>query len=184
MIGRSLLRISGMRRGWIMPTSGITRRVGRFLTSDPSGDNWTSSDPLSWNASAYSNGDPVNDNDPEGLDCRSIELYGWEGISDGKTVGELLSIRVTTTVLTKTIFTEARVGWDDNAAREGCDCIRNHESMAVCQWLLEAILSTVRSPIGGILTHRHLRSFLAASFRSGLLLMCFRQMRRRGLQQP
>ena len=40
---------------------------GRFLSPDPSMDNVDYSDPKSWNAYAYVNGDPINFGDPSGL---------------------------------------------------------------------------------------------------------------------
>jgi RHS repeat-associated protein len=41
---------------------------GRFRTPDPSMDNVDYKNPVSWNAYAYTNGDPINSNDPNGLD--------------------------------------------------------------------------------------------------------------------
>lgn len=41
--------------------------TGRFLAPDPSGLG-DPSDPQSWNMSTYVQGDPINFNDPEGLD--------------------------------------------------------------------------------------------------------------------
>jgi RHS repeat-associated protein len=41
--------------------------VGRFMTSDPSGDNWDPANPGSWNTYAYVLGDPINWTDPSGL---------------------------------------------------------------------------------------------------------------------
>ena len=43
---------------------------GRFLTDDPSGDNWDAANPGSWNTYAYVAGDPINSNDPTGLTAR------------------------------------------------------------------------------------------------------------------
>jgi RHS repeat-associated protein len=41
---------------------------GRFMTADPYGGSADAADPGSWNRYAYVNGDPVNSNDPSGLD--------------------------------------------------------------------------------------------------------------------
>ena len=35
---------------------------------------------------AYVNGDPINFNDPDGLDCNDVTLSGWDGIPNGMTV--------------------------------------------------------------------------------------------------
>lgn len=47
----------------------------RFLTPDPSGPG-DPSDPASWNMYAYVEGDPVNFNDPQGLDINLPITYG------------------------------------------------------------------------------------------------------------
>jgi RHS repeat-associated protein len=46
--------------------------LGRFLSDDPSGDNWNPADPGSWNTYAYVGGDPVNLNDPDGLSAVTL----------------------------------------------------------------------------------------------------------------
>jgi RHS repeat-associated protein len=91
---------------------------GRFWTPDPSLDNVDYSNPLSWNAYAYVMGDPINFNDPDGLSCNDVALEGWAGIPAGTTVGQFLSQSSDLSVFAKTVFTEARVGWDDTAAYE------------------------------------------------------------------
>ena len=51
--------------------------TGRFLTADPSGLNQDLSDPASWNAYAYTEGDPINFNDPDGdVACGDLEILG------------------------------------------------------------------------------------------------------------
>jgi RHS repeat-associated protein len=41
---------------------------GNFSSPDPSMDNVDYQNPVSWNAYSYTNGDPINSNDPNGLD--------------------------------------------------------------------------------------------------------------------
>jgi RHS repeat-associated protein len=51
--------------------------MGRFLSDDPSGDNWDLTNPGSWNTYAYVNGDPINSTDLSGLaSCGSIGVVG------------------------------------------------------------------------------------------------------------
>jgi RHS repeat-associated protein len=45
---------------------------GNFTSPDPSMDNVDYQNPLSWNAYAYVNGDPINANDPSGLDTVTL----------------------------------------------------------------------------------------------------------------
>ena len=72
---------------------------GRFMTDDPSAQNWDPSNPQSWNTYAYANGDPINNNDPSGLDvdvpitdggdpnsCLNQSLIPWMS-KNGFTVG-------------------------------------------------------------------------------------------------
>jgi RHS repeat-associated protein len=92
--------------------------VGRFLTVDPYGDNWDTEDPTSWNGYGYVNGDPVNFNDPEGLKCDDVRLFGGAGIPQGTTVAAFLSANSNLSVFTTTIFTETRIGWDSLALYE------------------------------------------------------------------
>ena len=60
----------------------------------------------------------MNFNDPEGLTCNDVTLEGWEGIKAGTTVGQFLAQGSDLSVLATTVFSEARIGWDDNAAYE------------------------------------------------------------------
>ena len=94
------------------------RGSGRFLTADPTMDNMDYSNPTSWNMYGYADGDPVNFNDPEGTDCSSTHLAGWAGITNGTTVGDFLSKNSDLSVFAETVFSEARIGWDDDAAYE------------------------------------------------------------------
>ena len=41
--------------------------LGRFMTADASGLNENLADPASWNAYSYTEGDPINYIDPDGL---------------------------------------------------------------------------------------------------------------------
>lgn len=56
--------------------------TGAFFSPDPSMDNVDYANPGSWNAYAYANGDPVNFNDPTGLDCASTP-YSFNGVYQG-----------------------------------------------------------------------------------------------------
>jgi RHS repeat-associated protein len=92
---------------------------GRFISPDPSGANAVDvQNPTSWNIYAYVNGDPVNFNDPDGLDCSTVQLQGWAGIPSGTTVGDFLSKNSDLSIFAETVFSEARIGWDDDAAYE------------------------------------------------------------------
>ena len=51
---------------------------GRFLTPDPSNADISFANPTTWNRYAYSNGDPINQNDPSGLDPQN-----YSGVQDG-----------------------------------------------------------------------------------------------------
>jgi hypothetical protein len=61
---------------------------------------------------------PVNFNDPSGLLCNDVTLEGWAGIKAGTTVGQFLAQNSDLSVLATTVFSESRIGWDDNAAYE------------------------------------------------------------------
>ncbi len=53
--------------------------LGRFTSADPSNNNVDLTNPLTWNQYAYVNGDPVNFNDPSGLDCFYDDQGGGGG---------------------------------------------------------------------------------------------------------
>ena len=55
-----------------------SNQFGRFMTPDSYGDdNWDLSDPQSWNLYAYTEGDPVNFNDPDGtVACGDLQILG------------------------------------------------------------------------------------------------------------
>ena len=66
--------------------------TGRFLTSDPyitsDGSNGDPADPGSWNKYAYTEGDPVNEVDPDGLCQEPPQLSGsGSGVSIGIGIG-------------------------------------------------------------------------------------------------
>ena len=63
---------------------------GRFMTPDPYQASGGPSDPQSWNTYAYALGDPVNGNDPEGLDsCGNLNITS--GTYAGQTVSQVMT---------------------------------------------------------------------------------------------
>jgi RHS repeat-associated protein len=66
--------------------------MGRFLTPDPTLGNVAFSDPQSWNSYAYANGDPVNSNDPSGLQAQTCgEISIVDGVFKGQTVSQVMT---------------------------------------------------------------------------------------------
>jgi len=64
--------------------------TGSFFSPDPSMDNVDYADPGSWNAYAYANGDPINFNDPSGLQtCGQIPIAA--GVFKGMTVSDVMT---------------------------------------------------------------------------------------------
>jgi RHS repeat-associated protein len=64
--------------------------TGSFFSPDPSMDNVDYANPGSWNAYAYANGDPINFNDPDGLQaCGNIPVLGGE--FQGQTVSQVMT---------------------------------------------------------------------------------------------
>jgi RHS repeat-associated protein len=64
--------------------------TGSFWSPDPSSDNWDASNPGSWNLYAYTNGDPVNFGDPNGLQtCGQVPIEG--GAFNGMTVSQVMT---------------------------------------------------------------------------------------------
>ena len=60
------------------------------MTPDPSMDNVDYANPGSWNAYAYVNGDPINSNDPDGLQtCGDIPIVS--GAFAGQTVSQVMT---------------------------------------------------------------------------------------------
>ena len=92
--------------------------TGTFWSPDSTSNNWDSSNPGSWNLYAYTNGDPINLTDPDGTDCSSSLLASFPGIPTGSTIGGFLSQNSDLPIYAETIFTEARIGSDQNAANE------------------------------------------------------------------
>jgi RHS repeat-associated protein len=81
---------------------------GRFMTDDPSANNWDPANPQSWNTYAYANGDPVNGNDPDGLDCSSTGFY-FNGVYQG-TIGDLIGAQSSISILATAMYTESGHG--------------------------------------------------------------------------
>jgi len=64
--------------------------TGTFWTADPSMNNVDYSNPATWNAYAYTNGDPINFNDPHGLStCGEQQIVGGE--FNGQTVSQVMT---------------------------------------------------------------------------------------------
>ena len=78
--------------------------LGRFLTPDPSSDNWDPADPGSWNTYAYTGGDPVNYLDPSGLGTCAQALTDN---GNGPPFGSLINSTTDLGVLIETMFTES-----------------------------------------------------------------------------
>jgi RHS repeat-associated protein len=91
--------------------------TGRFLTTDPSGLNAVDlRTPTSWNMYAYVNADPVNFNDPTGLDCSSTPFY-FNGQYQG-TVGDIIGSQSDVAILATAMYTESGHGPDIDVTDE------------------------------------------------------------------
>jgi RHS repeat-associated protein len=87
--------------------------LGRFMTPDPYGANEEISDPASWNAYSYTEGDPVNYNDPTGeLLCKDFAA-NINGKRVG-TLGDVIRKKDDAGLLARVVFAEA-----DNGAFNG-----------------------------------------------------------------
>ena len=82
---------------------------GRFGSADPFGDAWDLSDPQSWNSYAYTEGDPINYNDPLGLTKCSDAV----DISNGKKFGDEILASDNQGLLGRVIFAESDNGADN-----------------------------------------------------------------------
>jgi RHS repeat-associated protein len=79
---------------------------GRFWSPDPSGAGVVDmQNPSSWNMYAYANDDPVNLNDPTGLDCASTPLF-LNDVNEG-TVGSIISAGSNISILATAMYTES-----------------------------------------------------------------------------
>jgi RHS repeat-associated protein len=59
-----------------------SNNTGRFFSADPTLNNVDYSNPLTWNAYSYANGDPINGTDPSGLaTCGDLEVEGGGTLS-------------------------------------------------------------------------------------------------------
>src|SRR5665213_1215267 len=80
---------------------------GRFNTPDPSMDNVDYQNPVSWNAYSYTNGDPINFNDPSGLlTCGDIPGANSGGLT-GRTFQQILNTDTDYGLLATTIYVES-----------------------------------------------------------------------------
>ncbi len=92
-------------------------QAGRFMTPDPSGMSAVDmQNPTSWNMYAYVNGDPVNFNDPTGLDCASTAYY-FNGVYQG-TIGDIIGAQSDVSILATAMYTESGHGKGVDAADE------------------------------------------------------------------
>ena len=92
--------------------------TGRFMTADPYGGSAVAGDPQSWNRYAYGLGDPVNGNDPTGLDSQICPASGETGqcytVPDGSSYSGNTDVTV-----------------DENGVPIGITNITNTESVTV-----------------------------------------------------
>jgi RHS repeat-associated protein len=89
--------------------------IGRFMSADPAAPGDTSS-PSSWNYYGYVEGDPINLNDPEGLDCASTPFY-FNGKYQG-TVGSIMGKDSDVSILATAMYTESGHGRRVDVAAE------------------------------------------------------------------
>jgi hypothetical protein len=79
------------------------------MTPDPSGMSAADpKNPTSWNMYMYAGGDPVNFNDPTGLDCATSGFY-FNGQYQG-TVGDIISAQSNVSILATAMYTESGHG--------------------------------------------------------------------------
>ncbi len=77
--------------------------TGNFTTPDPTLDNVDYSDPLTWNAYAYTNGDPINFNDPDGLTA----CGDFINVANGRSIRSMITTYDDLGYLAQTIWHEA-----------------------------------------------------------------------------
>jgi RHS repeat-associated protein len=93
---------------------------GNFTSPDPSMENVDYKNPLSWNAYAYVNGDPVNSIDPFGLmTCGDKEGYDiYSGLDVNQTFSQLLANGSDLALFGTTIFVESAESVSQNGQNE------------------------------------------------------------------
>jgi RHS repeat-associated protein len=90
---------------------------GRFLTADPSGDNWRSQEPKSWNMYSYVDGDPINFVDPNGLaTCGELEITA--GYFAGRTVDDVMQGTSGGDLMAQTIYHEGGTIYDSDLSSQ------------------------------------------------------------------
>jgi RHS repeat-associated protein len=88
---------------------------GNFTSPDPSMDNVDYTNPGSWNAYAYTNGDPINGNDPSGLQtCGQTPIVG--GAFNGMTVSQVMTGTTGNDLLAQSMWLEAGTSFSSDLA--------------------------------------------------------------------
>jgi RHS repeat-associated protein len=83
-----------------------TSQFGRFNTPDLSGGDWDPANPGSWNLYAYVGNDPVNYNDPAGLEkCGDVPIQG--GAFGGQTLSQVFTGTTGNDLLAQLVYNEA-----------------------------------------------------------------------------
>ncbi len=91
--------------------------LGQFASPDPSSDQWDINDPSGWNMYSYTESDPINFFDPDGLSKCQDGIVVDHGVAKG-TLGKLLDGKSDLSLISETIFTESAMSTSTNGAKE------------------------------------------------------------------